>query len=426
MKSVLVIGSGGREHALAWGLARSDKVRQVYCMPGNGGTARAPKMKNVPFCSLEESVSFAVCHSVDLAVVGSETYLAQGIVDRFQSVGLRIFGPTQQTTRLESSKVFAVEFAHRHGIPVPKTHVFDDYTNALKYLTERDEKEFFIKADELCGGKGAIFSPNPVVGKQALQLLLQERACGVGKKVLIQEALVGEEVSVMVLTDGENYKRLPLVRDYKRWDDGDQGPNTGGMGAYSPVDIPQEVMERIERLIIEPTICGMAKNRLNGSGTVYFGIMVDSAGNPYLLEYNMRFGDPETQALLPLLKSDLYELLDAACTSTLDQATPEWYNKTAVCVIATSGGYPTDYGKESLPIEGIGRVECGEATIFHAATDYCNGQWYACGGRILGICSCQDTLFQARKLVYAAIEHISFEGMHYRRDIAGVTKPCVA
>ncbi|MEA3356154.1 MAG: phosphoribosylamine--glycine ligase [Candidatus Bipolaricaulota bacterium] len=424
LKSVLVIGSGGREHAIAWGLANSDPVGRVYCMPGNGGTAYAPKMENVPFRSSKESVDFAARHSVALTVVGPEGYLAQGIVDRFQAAGLKIFGPTQATTRLESSKVFASEFAHRHGIPIPHTHVSTDYASAHKYLAEREREKFFIKADELCGGKGAIFAPNQAAGEQALRFLLQERACGVGERVLLQEAIAGEEVSVMVITDGANYRLLPLVRDYKRLEDGDRGANTGGMGAYAPVDLPREVMKRIERLIIGPTIHGMAEERLDDAAIIYFGVMVDQVGDPYLLEYNMRFGDPEIQALLPLLKSDLYKLLHAACTGKLDQATLEWRVGATVCVVAACAGYPTDYGKESLPISGLSEAADEGATIFHAATDYHDSQWYTCGGRILGVTARRETLGRARESAYAAMERVRFDGMRYRRDIALREGPC--
>ncbi len=427
MSTALVIGAGGREHAIAWALVKSPHVlRRVYCMPGNGGTASSPRMENIPLTSLEGCVEFAAAHGVDLTVVGPETYLAQGIVDRFQSTGLMIFGPPRATARLESSKAFALEFAHRHSIPTPSTHLISDYTTGIDYLMEQPEKRWFIKADELCGGKGAIFAPTLVMGKEALHLLLQQRACGLGKQVLIQEAIDGEEVSIMVITDGQHYRILPLARDYKRLKNGDRGPNTGGMGGYAPVSLSPQMRERIERRIIAPTIQGMAVEGLSGAGIIYFGIIIDRVGDPYLLEYNVRFGDPETQALLPLLKSDLYALLTAACEGTLDQASVEWYPGACACVVASSAGYPVNYGNENLLISGVNVAKDDGTFIFHAATSYIDGRWYARGGRILAVAARGESLEQARERAYESMARISFAGMHYRRDIVAREETCVA
>lgn len=417
--NVLVLGCGGREHAIACAVAASREVDRVYWMPGNGGAAVHSKLTNVPLLHGDDLVRFARNKAVALTVVGPEQYMADGIVDRFDAASLRIFGFPRRSAQLEWSKVFARRFAVRHGIPVPQTRVFHDYDHALSYLAKREGEKFFIKADELCSGKGAIFASDRESGKRTLESLFRKRVCGVGKQVLIEEALIGEEVSLMAITDAESHRIFPLVRDYKRLRDGDLGPNTGGMGAYAPVALPKERMERIIERIVEPTFAGMSKEGLNGAGIVYFGVMIDREGDPHLLEYNMRFGDPETQALFPLLASDFYQLLSCACSGALERAELCWHNDATVCVVASTAGYPLDYGRESFAIMGLdGPFEDGVA-VFHAATRYQNGQWFGCGGRIFAVTARKETLYQARAAAYRAIDLMNFTGIHYRREIAG-------
>ncbi|MCD5415648.1 phosphoribosylamine--glycine ligase [Candidatus Bipolaricaulota bacterium] len=417
--NALVLGAGGREHAIACTLAESGEIDRVYWMPGNGGAVIHPQLTNVPLLHGDDLVRFARDRTVALTVVGPEQSMADGIVNRFNAASLRIFGFPRRSAQLEWSKVFARQFAARHDIPVPQTHVFHDYDRALSYLAKREGESFFIKADELCAGKGALFAPDRASGQRALELLFHRRVCGEGKQVLIEEAIAGEEVSLMAITDAGSHQIFPLVRDYKRLHDGDLGPNTGGMGAYAPVTLPQELIDRIVDRIVEPTFAGMIEEGLDGAGVVYFGVMVDRDGDPHLLEYNMRFGDPETQALLPLLASDLYQLLSCACSGELERAELSWHNDATVCVVATTAGYPLDYGGETFPITGLdGPFEDGVA-VFHAATQYQNGKWFGRGGRIFAVTARKETLCQAREAAYRTIERMNFAGIHYRREIAG-------
>ncbi len=426
MENVLVIGSGGREHAIACLLADSQQVGTVYWMPGNGGASIHSHLVAVPLLDPTGIVLFAYDKDIALTVVGPEQYMAEGLVDLFIAAGLPIFGFSRKTARLEWSKVFARQFALRHNIPIPNSCSFQHYDSALSFLFDHPEQKFFIKADELCGGKGSIFAPTIQAGEDALHSLFKEQICGTGEQVLIEEAIIGEEISIMVITDGTDYRILPGVHDYKRLYNDDLGPNTGGMGAYAPVCLPEKLVERITTRIIAPTFHGMVSEGLGGAGIVYFGVIVDRNNDPYLLEYNMRFGDPEAQALLPLFSGDFYQLLSSACAGKLNRVDLQWHSDATVCVIATTAGYPTSYGNDQFLISGLADAESQEGVkIFHAATTYRDGQWYGQGGRIFAVTALQQRRAQARALAYQVIEQINFNGMHYRRDIAMKEEKCV-
>jgi phosphoribosylamine--glycine ligase len=420
MAKVLVVGSGGREHALVRALVDDNGVHEVVCAPGNGGTAATRGARNLEFRDYNELYRIVREEGIELTVVGPEGPLAEGLVDLFR--GVKVFGFDRATAQLEASKVIAKEFMRRHGIPTPDFEVFGDYDKALDYLKPRLRagEKFFIKADELCGGKGSLPANDLEEAERALRFLLKERGCGRGERVVIERALEGEEVTIMAIVDPRgNYVLTPPTQDHKRAYDNDQGPNTGGMGAYAPAPlITSGLQERITERIIEPTLRGMEEEGLGGAGVLYFGLMV-SAGEPYILEYNVRFGDPEAQAALPLLRGDLYPVLSAAVEEELDKVKVEWEEKAAVCVVLATEGYPVDYGREREEIEGIAEAEAMEDVIvYHAGTELRDGKFYTHGGRILGVTGIGETIAAARKRAYEAVERIYFGGMRYRRDIA--------
>lgn len=418
MAKVLVVGSGGREHALVRALIDDAEVDRVLCAPGNGGTAAMEGTRNVQFNDYRELYRLAQEEGVELVVVGPEAPLAGGLVDLFQ--GLRVFGFARATARLEASKVFAKEFMRRHSIPTADFAVFDDYDEALDYLKPRLRAGgFFIKADELCGGKGSLPVRSLEEAERALHSLLRERGCGRGERVVVERALRGEEVTVMAIVDPKgNSIILPPSQDHKRAYDNDRGPNTGGMGAYAPAPlVTPELQQKITDWIIEPTLRGMDGENLGGAGVIYFGLLV-SDGKPYLLEYNVRFGDPEAQAVLPLLQDDLYPLLTAAVEGRLDRVKVKWAGA-AVCVVLATEGYPLAYGHEREEIEGLAEAEAQEDVIvYHAGTELQDGRFITRGGRVLGVTGLGETIAEARTRAYRAVEQIHFRGMRYRRDIA--------
>jgi len=420
MAKVLVVGGGGREHALARALVDDDGVDEVLCAPGNGGTAAMEGARNVQCKDYEELYRIAQEEGVDLTVVGPEAPLAEGLVDLFQD--LRIFGFARATARLEASKVFAKEFMRRYGIPTADFAIFGDYDEAMGYLKPRllAGERFFIKADELCGGKGSLPARDPEEAERALHFLLKERGCGRGERIVVERALEGEEVTVMAIVDPKgNFILMPPSQDHKRAYDHDQGPNTGGMGAYAPMPLlTPELQRRITERIIEPTLQGMDEENLGGAGVLYFGLLIRE-GEPYLLEYNVRFGDPEAQAVLPLLQSGLYPLLSAAVEGRLDEAEVGWATEAAVCVVLATQGYPVDYGHEREEISGIAEAELLEGVVvYHAGTKLRDGKFITRGGRILGVTGIGATIAAARKRAYRAVERVHFKGMRYRRDIA--------
>ena len=425
MAKVLVIGSGGREHALVRALIDDADVEEILCAPGNGGTAAMTGVRSVAFKGYQELIELAKAERVDLTVVGPENPLADGISDLFRAHGLKIFGFKKAAAKLEWSKVYAKYFMRLYKIPTAPFRVFESCDTALQYLKERFAKDpnaqFFVKADELCGGKGAMQATNLEEGEKAVRELLIEKKCGKGERSVIEECLNGEEASILVFVDTQGrYALMPPAQDHKRRDDGDKGPNTGGMGSYAPAPlISRTVMQSIEEKIIRPTLEGMKAEGLIDCGILYFGLMIAPEGKPYVLEYNARFGDPEAQVILPLLKSDLYPILLACVEGRLGQMKLEWRDGAAVCVTLTVSGYPTHYGHEREVIEGLEEAErMRDVIVYHAGTMRQDGRFITKGGRILNVVGLGKDVSEARKRAYEAVNKIHFNGMHHRKDIA--------
>jgi phosphoribosylamine--glycine ligase len=413
---LLVIGSGGREHALAWKLAASPRVQKVFVAPGNGGTACEPGLENVPISQTAELIEFARRESIALTVVGPEAPLAAGIVDAFQAAGLRIFGPVRAAARLESSKEFAKSFMARHGIPTARHAVFDSAAQARAYV-ERHGAPIVLKADGLAAGKGVVVAASLAEAHAAIDAFMERGALGeAGRRVVIEECLEGEEASFIVISDGTVALPLASSQDHKRLGDGDQGPNTGGMGAYSPAPVvTPQVHARVMREIIGPAIAGMAKEGTPYVGFLYAGLMIDRAGNPKTLEFNCRLGDPETQPILMRLRSDLLDLLERALEGRLEAAQAEWDRRAALGVVLAAAGYP-DAPRKGDPIEGLPRPS-EDCRVFHAGTRLEGDRLVTAGGRVLCVTALGDSLRIARARAYEAVESIRFPGMQYRRDI---------
>jgi phosphoribosylamine--glycine ligase len=414
---ILVLGSGGREHALVWKLQQSPRVRALYCAPGNAGTAQLATNVPIKITEQQKLVEFAQREGIDLTVVGPDDALAAGIVDLFQKHGLRIFGPTQSGARLESSKVFAKEFMQRHGIPTAKSGSFSDSSEAQRFC-QKARHPLVVKADGLALGKGVIIARNSWESGLAIHEIMDARKFGdAGNQVLIEEFLEGEECSIHALVDGKDYLLFPGAQDHKRALDGDQGPNTGGMGTFSPPArlLTPELEERVRREVLDPFIAGLQKDGLDFRGMLFPGLMVTAEG-PMVLEFNCRFGDPETQVLLTRLESDLVELLEATIDGRLAGTQATWKPEPAVCVVMASGGYPGNYATGNA-ITGLEQTPEG-VTVFHAGTRQENGQVVTAGGRVLGVTALAGDLIAARQRAYAAVEGIHFEGRQFRRDIA--------
>jgi phosphoribosylamine--glycine ligase len=417
---VLVIGGGGREHALAWKLAQSPKVQAVYVAPGNGGTALDPRLENVPITDLRQLRDWALKEKIALTVVGPEAPLAAGVVDDFRTHGLRVFGPTQAAAQLESSKAFAKAFMARHHIPTAEYEAFTDAALAHAYV-DRKGAPIVIKADGLAAGKGVVVAMTAAEAHEAIDFMLLDNKLGVahnagGARVVIEEFLQGEEASFIVLCDGRNVVALATSQDHKRLQDGDQGPNTGGMGAYSPAPVvTPEVHARAMREIILPTVRGMEKDGIPYTGFLYAGLMIDPQGHPKTLEFNCRMGDPETQPIMMRLKSDLYDVMVAATSGTLDQVNLEWDRRTALGVVMAAGGYPMDPRKGDV-IRGLPR-EAEDAMVFHAGTAPQGNTTVTSGGRVLCVTALADTVKAAQQRAYEILRGIQFDGAQYRRDI---------
>ncbi len=422
LTSAMVIGSGAREHAIAWKLAQSSLVDTVYCAEGNPGTALEPKVENVFFSEYSELLEFAEKEGIELVVVGPEKPLAEGIADLFRERGINVFGFGKKQAMLESSKVFAREFCERYGVATPATRVFDNESDAISFLEENRDRKFFVKADELCGGKGAFPAPTIIESMKAVSELLVKKKCGVGEKVLIEEWLEGRELTIMAFTDGKTIALMPASQDHKRLLDEDNGPNTGGMGAYAPAPLfDSEVKENFTNSILKPTLKGLKEEGFNDAGVIYFGIIVDSEKKTSLLEFNVRFGDPEAQAVLPLLDSDLFLLLKACAEGKLAEIEKsiKWKQGSAISVTLAVKGYPQNYGSEREPITGIEKAESiPRVKVFHAGTAVENGKLVTAGGRILSVSARAKSLPGARLEAYSAIESIHFNGMRFRKDIA--------
>jgi len=413
---ILVVGSGGREHALAWKLAQSERIQMVYVAPGNGGTARDARLVNVNITDLHELANFVESEGISLTVVGPETPLAGGIVNLFRARGLKVFGPTKEAAQLESSKDFAKAFMQRHGIPTAKYQTFSDVAQAHAYI-DANGAPIVIKADGLAAGKGVVVAMSLEEAHAAVDHMLSDNAFGdAGARIVIEEFLAGEEASFIVMCDGKNILPLATSQDHKRLKDNDEGPNTGGMGAYSPAPIVTPAMHaRVMREIINPTIAGMAKDGIVFTGFLYAGLMIDAQGNPRTLEFNCRMGDPETQPIMSRLKTDLVTVMEHAVNGTLDQVELEWDRRTAVGVVLAAAGYP-DAPLKGAVIEGI-PAETSESVTFHAGTADVSGQLQVTGGRVLCVVGLADSIKLAQKAAYEVVDQISFEGMQCRRDI---------
>ena len=417
---VLVIGGGGREHAIAWKLLQSPKVQTVYVAPGNGGTALDKRLHNVPITDLEALADFAQREKMALTVVGPEAPLAAGVVDLFRARGLRVFGPTKAAAQLESSKAFAKAFMKRHGIPTAAYETFTDAVAAHAYVDGRGAP-IVIKADGLAAGKGVVVAMTLPEAHQAIDWMLLDNKLGVahnagGARVVIEDFLHGEEASFIVVSDGRNALALATSQDHKRLGDGDQGPNTGGMGAYSPAPVvTPKVHARAMQEIILPTLAGMAADGIPFTGFLYAGLMIDANGQPRTVEFNARLGDPETQPILMRLKTDLFEVLMHATGGTLDQLHLDWDRRIALGVVMAARGYPLDPRKGDA-ITGI-PAETPEAIVFHAGTALNEGTLVTSGGRVLCVTALGDTARQSQQRAYDALAGIRFDGMQYRTDI---------
>ncbi|ANH71307.1 MULTISPECIES: phosphoribosylamine--glycine ligase [Ralstonia] len=413
---VMVVGSGGREHALAWKLARSPKVQVVYVAPGNGGTALDKRLQNLPITDPEVLAAFAEREGIHFTVVGPEAPLAAGIVDLFRSKGLRIFGPTKAAAQLESSKDFAKAFMHRHGIPTAKYQTFSDAAQAHAYI-DQEGAPIVIKADGLAAGKGVVVAMTAEEAHSAIDMMLADNRLGdAGARVVIEEFLAGEEASFIVVCDGKNVVALATSQDHKRLLDGDAGPNTGGMGAYSPAPVVTPTLHaRALREIIMPTIRGMEKDGIPYTGFLYAGLMIDADGTPKTLEFNCRMGDPETQPIMARMKTDLYDVLDRAIDGKLDGMELEWDRRTALGVVMAAHNYP-DTPRKGDVITGIPK-ETEDSVTFHAGTTLKDGVLTTNGGRVLCVVGLADTVKAAQRAAYNAIEQIKFDGAQYRTDI---------
>ena len=415
---ILVIGSGGREHALVWKIAQSPKVSQIYCAPGNAGISKLAQCINIDVDSINKLVDFAQKEKIDLTVVGPELALSKGIVNEFNRKGLRIFGPSKKATEIESSKVFSKYLMKKYNIPTATYEVFQNSEKAFDYIKQQNFP-LVIKADGLAAGKGVFIVKDLVQARDALDALMEEKKFGeAGRQVVIEEFLEGEEVSILAFCDGKTVVPMVSSQDHKKIFDNDRGPNTGGMGAYSPVPFCNHKSEEmVLQKILIPVIKGLQKEDREYKGVIYAGLVLTKEG-PKVLEFNARFGDPETQAVLPRLETDLIEILLAVVEGNLSKVNIKWKDKAAVCVILASGGYPGKYQKGKV-ISGFEKLENKkDIIVFHAGTKLQEGKIVTAGGRVLGVTAWDDTISKAKDKAYKGVEKIYFENMYYRKDIA--------
>ena len=416
-KRVLVTGSGGREHALAWKLSQSPQIEKIYAAPGNSGTAQLGENVALAAEDVEKLVEFAKTNQIDFTIVGPDDALAAGVVDAFQKAGLKIFGPPAAAARLESSKAFAKEFMRRHGIPTADYREFTDCTEALEFCRSA-KYPLVVKADGLALGKGVIIAQNLAEAEGAVRMCLEDGAFGAaGKRIVVEEFLEGVECSIHALVDGSSYLLLPDCRDHKKAFDGNLGPNTGGMGTISPSGSVDEALRaRVCREVLDPFLAGIQKDGIAFRGMLFPGLMLTAEG-PKVLEFNCRWGDPETQVLVRRLSSDLLPLLEATADGTLAKESPEWDARVAVCVILASGGYPGSYKKGQV-ISGLDTAgELEGVKIFHAGAKVVDGQIVTNGGRVLGVTALGADLDEARRQGYLAADRIFFDGIQRRNDI---------
>ena len=415
-----MIGSGGREHALAWKLRQSPRVKQVFIAPGNAGTADVGRNVDIKASDLGGLLDFARRESIDLTVVGPDDALAAGIVDLFETASLRIFGPTKEAAQLESSKIFAKRFMIRHGIPTARFEEFDSADDAIAAL-EVFGFPLAVKADGLALGKGVVIAQDRHNAVKAIdEMMVQRRFGDAGRKVVIEEFLSGTECSVHALVDGRSYLLFPTAQDHKQLYDGNRGPNTGGMGTFSPshlLDATQ--LEEVRATILDRFMGGIQKENLGFRGLLFPGLMLTKEG-PRVLEFNCRFGDPETQVLMPRLRTDIVDLLEAATTGNLEGAVAEWDDRFAVCVVMASGGYPGSY-KTGKTIVGLDQVnQMADVAVFHAGTKLLDNRVVTSGGRVLGVTAFGETLSAAKCRAYDAVHKIEFDGSYFRRDIGSL------
>ncbi|HXG50584.1 MAG TPA: phosphoribosylamine--glycine ligase [candidate division Zixibacteria bacterium] len=414
---VLVIGSGGREHALVWKISQSPRVSRIYCAPGSAAIGELAATVDLPVDRIAELVEFALREKIDLTVVGPELPLVLGIADAFEKAGLRIFGPNQAAARLEGSKAFAKELLREAGIPTASFGVFSEPEPAKRFL-EAQKPPYVLKADGLASGKGVLVCSTLSEAEAAVDDILVRRAFGAaGEKLVIEEFLEGEEASFMAVTDGTHILPLASSQDHKRLFDNDRGPNTGGMGAYSPAPVVTPAMHRrILEEILRPLLAELKKREIVYRGVIYAGLMITADG-PKVLEFNARFGDPECQPLMMRLKSDLLTIIEAAIDGTLDRVQAEWHSDAAVCVVLCSRGYPGAYERGKV-IHGLERLRgWGSGFVFHSGTERRGGEWLTAGGRVLGVTARGADIAEAVASAYRAASEISWDGMHYRRDI---------
>ncbi|OEY65688.1 phosphoribosylamine--glycine ligase [Marinobacter sp. X15-166B] len=418
--NILVIGSGGREHALAWKAAQSPQAERVFVAPGNAGTAREPGLENVDIDAMDlpALADFAASNQVGLTIVGPEAPLVAGIVDLFQERGLRVYGPTAGAAQLEGSKAFSKDFLARQQIPTAAYANFTDVDDALAYVRQQGAP-IVVKADGLAAGKGVIVAMTLEEAETAIRDMLSDNAFGdAGSRVVIEEFLVGEEASFIVMVDGKNVLAMATSQDHKRVGDGDTGPNTGGMGAYSPAPVvTPDIHQRIMDEVIYPTVRGMAAEGHPYTGFLYAGLMIDDTGCPKVIEFNCRFGDPETQPIVMRMQSDLVALCDAAIDGKLDECDSLWDERAAVGVVMAAGGYPADYRKGDV-ISGLPQQDSQEAKVFHAGTALRNDEVVTNGGRVLCVTALGHTVTEAQQRAYDLAQQVQWQGAFYRTDIA--------
>ena len=414
---VLVVGSGGREHVLVWKLLQSPQVQKVFCAPGNAGIAQLAECVPIAVDQLEKLLKFACDNEVDLTVVGPEAPLTAGIVDLFLEAGLAVFGPSKAASQLEGSKAFAKRIMEKYQIPTAESRTFTAADSALAYLKEKGAP-IVVKADGLAAGKGVVVAATLAEAAAAVQRIMVEREFGeAGNRVLIEEFLVGEEVSVLAFSDGQTVIPMVSAQDHKAAYDGDTGPNTGGMGAYSPAPVlSRELLAEVEEKILRPTVAGLAAEGITFKGILYAGLMITKTG-PKVLEYNVRFGDPECQTVLPRLKSDLPNIMLSVINGCLSEQQIEWHENHTACVVMAAGGYPGRYEKGEI-IAGLDdAAQPADVYVFHAGTAQKDGKTVTSGGRVLAVTGWGSSLTEALQKAYGAVEKISFPGAHYRKDI---------
>ena len=416
--NVLLIGNGGREHAIAWKLSKSKDLKKLYIAPGNPGTAKCGENVDIKADEYAKLLAFAKDKKVGLVVIGPEDPLSDGLTDKFEEAGIKVFGPSGKAAQLEADKAFAKQMMKTNSIPTAESRTYDNFADAKSYIASRDEP-VVVKAVGLAKGKGVFVCDDPAEGIIAAEKIMEGKIFGkAGEKIIVEDKLLGQEASILAFVDSRNIYVLESAQDHKAIGDGDTGANTGGMGAYCPAPIVSDkLMDQIVREILVPTVDGMNRNGTPYRGILYAGVML-TQGGPRVLEFNCRFGDPETQPILSRLKSDLLEAMLATCDGKLDRITLQWDSRPAVCVVMASGGYPDDYEKDK-EITGIEDAEADkDVTVFHAGTTIKDGKLVTAGGRVLGVTGLGDTIADAKAKAYQAVEKIKFEKAYFRTDIA--------